>query len=100
VDRLRQSRDAATDEPWLVLSAADPLNLFGIVTSDPRIAATHRNAVIVQSGRLIASRQAGAVEFNEPQDEATEWTMRRALTLGRRPDATPAEPAELRRSRL
>ena len=87
VDRLRQARDAAADEPWLVLSAADPLNLFGIVTSDPRIAATHRNAIIVQSGRLVASRQAGVVEFYEPQDDATGWTMRRAMTLGRRPGA-------------
>jgi ATP-dependent Lhr-like helicase len=87
VDRLRQARDASDDEPWLVLSAADPLNLFGVITAGPRIAATHRNAVIVEAGRLVASRQAGVVEFHESRDEVTQWTMRRALTLGRRPDA-------------
>jgi ATP-dependent Lhr-like helicase len=86
VDRLRQSRSAAGgDAPdWIVLSAADPLNLFGIVTPGPRIPATHRNALVVRSGRLIASKQAGVVTFHEPLDDATAWEMRRAMTLGRR----------------
>jgi ATP-dependent Lhr-like helicase len=88
VEQLRQARDGARDstrdEPWIVISAADPLNLFGILTTGPRIAATHRNALIVQAGRLIASRTAGVAEFYEPLDEATRWTMRKAMTTGNR----------------
>jgi ATP-dependent Lhr-like helicase len=84
VEQLRQSRDAGADEPWIVLSAADPLNLFGLITSDARVTATHRNALIVQNGRLVASRQAGTVEFHEPVDQATQWAMRRAMTTGKR----------------
>ena len=84
VDQLRQARDEKSPEPWFVISATDPLNLFGIVTPGVRVPATHRNALIVQGGQLVAVRQAGVVEFFETLDPATQWTMRRALTTGRR----------------
>ena len=95
VDRLRETRQqaAASDESaWIVLSAADPLNVFGILTPGPRIPATHCNALVVQAGRLVASRQAGRVEFYEPIDQATQWEMRRAMTLGRRAQETADAP--------
>ncbi len=92
VDALGEARreleDGGTGD-WIVISAADPINLFGVITSEQRIAATHRNALVVQGGRLVASRQAGTAEFYEPLDETTQWAMRRAMTLGRR--ATPTE---------
>jgi len=87
VDQLREARrqlNAEGDLPWLVISAADPVNLFGVITADARVPATHRNALIVRGGKLIATRQAGVAEFFEPLDEATTWTMRRAMTTGRR----------------
>src|SRR5262249_30142454 len=69
VDRLREARDQAdTESSWFAISAADPLNLFGILTPDARVPATHRNALIIHHGRLIASRQAGRVEFYAPLD--------------------------------
>ncbi len=95
IDLLRQSREriaAASDEPWIAISAADPVNLFGVLTDDPRVVATHRNALIIQAGRLIASRQAGQAEFHETVDQTTAWEMRRAMTLGRRPEL-PADGA-------
>jgi ATP-dependent Lhr-like helicase len=88
VDLLREVRQQARDgheEPWIVLSAADPVNLFGVITSDQRIAATHRNALVVRGGQAIAVRQAGLVEFRETLSAATSWEMRRAMTTGRRP---------------
>ncbi len=90
VDRLREARQqfaVADSQPWIVLSAADPLNLFGVVTPGDRVPATHRNALIVERGRLIASRQAGRVEFHETVAAAAQWEMRRAMTLGRRSEA-------------
>jgi ATP-dependent helicase Lhr and Lhr-like helicase len=92
VDRLRQARDTAADDIWLVLSAADPLNLFGTVVPGPRIAATHRNALVLRDGRLIASRQAGEAEFYEPVDRLVEWSMRRAMATGRRPQPDAKSP--------
>ncbi len=99
VDKLRQARqeiEAGGELPWLVLSAADPLNLIGVVTSGARIPATHRNALILHAGRLIATRQAGQFTFHEPVDRAVEWEMRRAMTLGHRPVAADAAIAQSR----
>jgi ATP-dependent helicase Lhr and Lhr-like helicase len=93
VERLREQRQSDSgDGDWIVLSAADPVNLWGVVTSDARIPATHRNALVVRAGRVVATRQAGRVEFREPIDDATAWEMRRAMTLGRR--AVQAERSE------
>jgi ATP-dependent Lhr-like helicase len=103
VDQLREARrelEESEGGEWIVISAADPVNVFGVVTPGARIAATHRNALVIRGGRLIAARQAGVVEFYEPLDAATQWAMRRAMTLGRRvdaalepPEAVPAKPS-------
>jgi ATP-dependent Lhr-like helicase len=85
IEQLRRTRDEADQQPWTVISAADPLNLYGIITGEPRIPATHRNALIVQGGRLLAARQAGVPTFFTEVDEATQWAMRRAMTVGKRP---------------
>jgi ATP-dependent Lhr-like helicase len=100
VDRLREARaeiESASVSEWIVLSAADPLNLFGLITPGARIAATHRNALVMCAGRLVASRQAAHVEFHEPVEAATEWEMRRAMTLGRRRIAADHEAQMPRR---
>jgi ATP-dependent Lhr-like helicase len=97
VDQLREARqdlERAADLPWIVISAADPVNLFGVITAGLRIPATHRNALVMQGGRLVASRQAGTAEFYEALDEATQWAMRRAMTLGRRPTEKPEPPVQ------
>ena len=102
VDKLRQARqeiEAGGELPWLVLSAADPLNLIGIVTSGARIPATHRNALVLCGGRLIAARQAGQFTFHEPVDRAVEWEMRRAMTLGHRPVAVSEATSQTRLAR-
>jgi ATP-dependent Lhr-like helicase len=99
VDELREARqqvESGAAGDWIVISAADPVNLFGVITPGPRIAATHRNALVMQGGRLVASRQAGTAEFYEPLDNATGWAMRRAMTLGRRPIEVPDEPPRQR----
>jgi ATP-dependent Lhr-like helicase len=99
VEGLREARgqvESGASGDWIVISAADPVNLFGVITEGPRIAATHRNALVVQGGRLVAARQAGTAEFYEPLDDATQWAMRRAMTLGRRPFEVPDEPPRQR----
>ncbi len=102
VDRLREAREqvlaARGSDDWLVLSAADPLNLFGFVVPGPRVPATHRNALIVRRGRVVATRVAGVVEFHETVDAATAWEMRRAMTLGRRRATDEAEPTNVEAS--
>jgi len=97
VDPLRQARDQAqgnSGEQWIVISAADPVNLFGVLTTTARVPATHRNALVIDRGRVVASRQAGVVEFHETIDAATQWEMRRAMTQGRVLAPTPAREVQ------
>jgi ATP-dependent Lhr-like helicase len=62
---LRAVRDEPANDQrrqrWVALAAADPLNLVGIVTPGRRIAASHKAALILQNGRCVGVKQAGAV---------------------------------------
>jgi ATP-dependent Lhr-like helicase len=50
VDMLRSPRSRAPDGELVTLSAADPLNLVGIVVPGPRIPALHTNRVAFRDG--------------------------------------------------
>jgi ATP-dependent Lhr-like helicase len=84
VDALRRVRDEAPGDDWLVLSAADPLNLMGILTTEGRLPATHKNAFVLRNGRVAATLEAGRIEFHETLDAAAQWEMRGALIRGKR----------------
>jgi ATP-dependent Lhr-like helicase len=47
----------------VVLTAADPLNLFGRMTPGVKVAVTPGNRVVIESGRLIAYASAGEVQL-------------------------------------
>ncbi|MGE0755947.1 MAG: DEAD/DEAH box helicase [Pirellulaceae bacterium] len=98
VERLREVRDAPLESDWLLLSAGDPLNLSGIVGDGPRIAAAHRNAMILYRGRCVGARQSGQIELFQTFEPVVQADMRRALQTGRRlaatavPDEWPRAP--------
>jgi ATP-dependent Lhr-like helicase len=79
VERLRQIRDEKPSRDWLVISAADPANLAGIVTAGPRIAATRSNRLVLQAGRLIASYESGDIQFHEAVEPALADRVSRSL---------------------
>ncbi|HUY34424.1 MAG TPA: DEAD/DEAH box helicase [Pirellulales bacterium] len=95
VERLRQTRETCSAGQWIVVSAADPLNLAGIIMPGPRIVANTRNALALLDGRLVASQQAGEVQFHEPLANALSDPIRRALlvtTLVRQRDVSSLNP--------
>ena len=63
INLLREIRDKNPEDSWLVLSACDPVNLFGIITTDARIPAVRTNKIIVQDGGIIGALQSGKVTF-------------------------------------
>jgi ATP-dependent Lhr-like helicase len=98
VERLREMRDdkaagwqagAAALSPdlsqrereYVIISAADPLNLAGILTPGPRIVAKPRNALALVGGRLIASQQAGEIRFYETLPPELADEIARGLTV-------------------
>ena len=63
VRQLRQLRDDGPQEEYLVLSAADPLNLIGIITPHPRVPATAANRILYKDGVPFAWRRSQFVEM-------------------------------------
>jgi len=56
---LRSIRKASPKNELITLSAADPLNLQGILTPGPRIAAVTSNRILFRDGLPIAALEAG-----------------------------------------
>ncbi len=73
VGRLRAVRKLDKPGELVVLSAADPLNLVGILTPEARVAAIYRNRVLFKDGLPIAAVEGGQVRrlaessLEEPQ---------------------------------
>jgi ATP-dependent helicase Lhr and Lhr-like helicase len=77
---LRSIRKAATNGEFVVISGADPLNLAGILTPGPRVAAIAAHRVLLRDGLPAAALKAGQVirletELGEP-DPVIERTLR------------------------
>jgi ATP-dependent Lhr-like helicase len=69
VRQLRQLRDQEPIEEYLVLSAADPLNLAGVLTSHPRVPALASHRVLYRNGVPLAWRRSQFVEMFDQNAE-------------------------------
>ena len=79
VPALRAMRQRAPDGALVSLSAADPLNLLGIVTPGERLAALPANRFLLRDGVLIAVLVGGEVSFLSELPLAEQWAVRNAL---------------------
>ena len=86
VETLRRVRRAPADGAVVALSAADPLNLTGIVTLGDRIPATASTRIAFRDGAPVATLT-GARKFDSLESQAPEqeWTARNALLHRRMP---------------
>jgi ATP-dependent helicase Lhr and Lhr-like helicase len=76
---LRETRRKAGDGEWVSLSAADPLNLVGILTPGGRLPALTGNRLLYRDGLPVAVLAAGEVRFLESLEPAQEWAAHNAL---------------------
>lgn len=79
VGALRAVRRRPVDGTLVSISAADPLNLAGIVTPGTRVAALAGNRILLRDGIPVATFVAGEVQFLAPMAPAEQWRMRNAL---------------------
>jgi ATP-dependent helicase Lhr and Lhr-like helicase len=79
VGLLRQTRRCLPSEQWISLSAADPLNLIGILTPGPRLPALTDNRLIYRDGLPIATLCGGKVQFLTALDPKLEWEVEKRL---------------------
>ncbi len=79
VGMLRDMRRQSPSGALVSLSGADPLNLVGILTPGPKLAALTGNRLLYRDGLPIALLVAGNVQFLETLDAASEWEAHKAL---------------------
>ncbi len=78
VEALRRPRE---DDDWLIITAADPLNLEGVLNDAPRVPAVRGNRLLYRNGRLLAVQQAGEPTFRAALPEGLHPKAARALQL-------------------
>ena len=89
VGRLRAVRKMEPLDELVVLSAADPLNLVGILTPQARIASIYRNRLLLKDGVPIAALEGG--ELRRLAESAFGDDHLRSL-LARRSLRSPLKP--------
>ncbi|HEY7241867.1 MAG TPA: helicase-related protein, partial [Burkholderiales bacterium] len=89
VGRLRAVRKLQALDELVVLSAADPLNLVGILTPQPRVASVYRNRILLKDGLPIAALEGGELrrlaESALGDDHLKSLLARRSLRLPLKP---------------
>jgi ATP-dependent Lhr-like helicase len=95
VATLREVRRQPASGALVSLSGADPLNLAGILTPGPRLAALTGNRLLYRDGVPIALLAAGEVQFLETLDAASEWAAHKALLRSAVPG--PPRASDVRR---
>jgi ATP-dependent Lhr-like helicase len=82
---LRSLRKAKPSGELIALSAADPLNLIGILAPGPRITAIWPNRILMRDGVAIAALEAGRIIKLEGGPETSDNDIERALKVGTMP---------------
>ena len=82
---LRSIRKTKAKGELLAISAADPLNLVGILTPGPRIAAIASHRILLRDGIPIAALKAGAVIALNGEAVERERAIENALRIGTMP---------------
>ena len=86
VETLRRVRRAPTDGGIVTLSAADPLNLTGVVCLGERVSATASTRIAFRDGVPIATLTGSRkIDWIEAQSAEQEWEGRNALLRRRIP---------------
>ena len=79
VSPLRRARRHEQTGELVSISAADPLNLLGIVLPGDRVPALADNRILLRDGVPVAVREKGEVRFLAEAAEAERWELRRVL---------------------
>ena len=89
VGTLRDTRKRPAKDEFTLLSAADPLNLAGILTPGTRVPALAANRILFRDGVPAAALIGGEIEPLQALSTEERWRIRERL-LGKIPAAIPA----------
>ena len=92
VGALRDSRRKPAAQQFVSISAADPLNLLGIITPGARLASLAGNRLLYRDGLPIATYAADEIQYLQTLPETEQWEVQTAL-LRRHTPLTVDDPA-------
>ncbi|MYC51721.1 MAG: ATP-dependent DNA helicase [Gammaproteobacteria bacterium] len=98
VGLLRRIRRKAPSGRPVPVSAADPLNLTGILAPGPRIAKSTRSRVVYRDGVPVAAHEGGAFVRLGEYDDAVANQIERAARIGSLPPALRSYMGRKRRA--
>ncbi len=81
VEQLRAVRAQTNREDWVVISAADPANVIGVVTADAKVTAQAGGSLCLRGGKLLAVRRAGETRFFEEMPVVEKAEVERQLAM-------------------
>ncbi|MFN2510350.1 MAG: DEAD/DEAH box helicase [Pyrinomonadaceae bacterium] len=79
VGMVRAIRRAPANDNMISISAADPLNLVGVITPGARITAHTSNRLLYRDGIAVAMLESGETKFIVELSRAMEWKAKSAL---------------------
>jgi ATP-dependent Lhr-like helicase len=83
VERLREVRRSAPDDRLIAISAADPLNLTGLLTSEERVRLATTNRIVYRNGVPLAAMEGDMLRTINAADPGIAADVA-ALAAGRR----------------
>jgi ATP-dependent helicase Lhr and Lhr-like helicase len=101
VGLLRDTRRKSPTEQYLAVSAADPLNLLGIITPGSRLPSLAGNRLLYRDGLPVATLVAGEVRYLEELPPKEKWAAHTALLRRHSPaalddlDPTAGQPSPI-----
>ncbi len=79
IETLRRIRRTEQGDEWVVISAADPLNLAGVIGGDKRVPAVAAHRVAYRRGVPVAARQAAGIDWLTSLDSGEKQQARNLL---------------------
>jgi len=79
VNALREIRKQSRQGDLVAISAADPLNLTGVVTPGQRVPSQPGQRILYRDGIPIANSAQDKISFLVPVEPQDEWQIRNAL---------------------
>jgi ATP-dependent Lhr-like helicase len=79
IEESRTTATALTEESLISVSAADPLNVVGIITPGGRVTAHTANRILYRNGEPITVLESGETRFLVELSRTLEWKAKAAL---------------------
>lgn len=79
VNLLRRVRREEKKGTLISISAADPLNLTGILTTEKRVPAIYSNRILFQDGKVVALKEGKEISIIDEAGNEDSWRLKNAL---------------------